>query len=280
MRVAPGGHRGKEGWKMGLPRLLPTLGAIAVLAVAACAPIPGAPTSTVNHLNFDPASLSNAEIAKAAALDVYFEHASVGQNVVDGISALGGRYASGRVSWSSYPAWSGDPAWFDTQDGLADYQRGNPGNVQKISFFQAAMTPALASKVEVASFKFCYIDTPADAASLFTAVRTAMESLQAAYPSVVFVWWTMPIERDGPAPAQRQAYNDAVRAYCSAHQQWLLDIADLESHDGSGAARVDGSHRELLCPAYTSDGGHLNTAGAARVAKAYWRLIAEIARAR
>ena len=38
------------------------------------------------------------DIATAATLDVYFEHASVGDNICGGIDALGGRYTSGRVS--------------------------------------------------------------------------------------------------------------------------------------------------------------------------------------
>jgi hypothetical protein len=269
---------------MSVSRLVPALSAIAILAVAGCAPISGDPSSTdpiiVNHTNFDPASLSDADIAKAAALDVYFEHASVGQDIVNGIDALGGRYTSDRVSWNSeitYPAWSGDPAWFDTHDGLADNQRGNPSNFEKISFFQAAVTPTLSSKIDVASFKFCFIDTPDDA-SLFNSAKAAMETLQTTCPDVVFVWWTMPIETT--SMLQRQIYNDSVRAYCSANSQWLLDIADLESHDDSGSPQVDGSGRELLYSGYTSDGGHLNPAGAAKMAKAYWKLIAEIAKAR
>jgi hypothetical protein len=270
---------------MRLVKPVTALLAIVALAVVGCIPTPTDPGMTdpltINHTNFDPASLPDADIAKAVALGVYFEHASVGQNIVDGIGALGGRYTSGRVSWSStYPTWTGDPAWFDTHDGLADNHRGNPGGAEKISFFQAAITPTLASKIDVASFKFCYIDTPADAAALFSSAKSAMEGLQAAYPAVVFVWWTMPIERDGAAPAQRQAYNDSVRAYCAANDQWLLDIAALESHDDSGTAVVDVSDRELLYSGYTDDGGHLNAAGAAKLAKAYWKLIAEIARTR
>ena len=40
--------------------------------------------------------------------------------------------------------------------------------------------------------------------------------------------------------------------------------------------RTDTSGRELLCDAWTSDGGHLNGAGSVRVASALWWLMARI----
>jgi hypothetical protein len=245
-----------------------------------------ATTSTVSvsriigHTNFDPGSVSDAGIANAAALDVYLEHASVGQNVIDGLATLEGqaaRYlfnvAGHHVSWSS----SNDPTWYVTHDGLGDNNRGNPGAYAKVSGFTSRITMALAAAIDVAMYKFCYIDTPSDGTDFFAnTVRPAMESLQATYPDVVFVWWTMPIETT--SALQRQIYNNAVRAYCSANSQWLLDIADLESHDETGAACLDGNGREILYSGYTTDGGHLNNPGSLKMAKAYWKLLSEIAK--
>lgn len=234
---------------------------------------------TIDHSNFEPASLSDSEIAKAADLRVYFEHASVGGNIFsdgtngfDLLKATGARYSSDRVTWAS----STDPAWFDVHRGLADNNRGNPGAEAKTSMFAASMTPELANRLDVASFKLCYIDTPGDADRLFSTVRNTMESLQKSYPAVTFVWWTMPLERDR-AEATRQRYNNLVREYCSANRQWLLDIAALESHDDAGNLVADGNGMELQYSGYSSDGGHLTPAGEMKMAKAYWRLIAEIA---
>jgi hypothetical protein len=238
-------------------------------------------TRIINHTNFDPTAVSDADIAKAVTLDVYFEHASVGVNISDGLAALSAgpsRYSSGRVSWS----YSNTPAWYDTNDGLGDNNRGNPGADAKIVGFTSSMTASsglLPGKVDVATYKFCYIDTPPNGNTLFTSARTAMESLQATYTNTVFVWWTMPIERDA-ALAERQVYNEAVRTYCSANNQWLLDIAALESHDDAGILQKDGSNRELLYTAYTDDGGHLNATGSLKLAKAYWKLLSEIGKTR
>jgi len=232
----------------------------------------------IDSLNFDPASLGDAQIAKAAALRVYFEHASVGGNICDGLSSLAAsepRYSSGRASGDLASAL----AWFGSSSGLVDNNRGNPGAQAKVDYFKSSFSGASAGgKLDVAMFKFCFIDTPSSAAELFAYAKAAMESLEAKDPSVTFVWWTMPIQTS--SEAERQSYNDLVRSYCASNGQWLFDIASIESHRDSGAAALDGSGREVLCAEYSSDGGHLNAVGSLKVAKAFWRLLAEIAKAR
>ena len=248
---------------------------------------------TINSTNYDPSSFTASQISAAAALDVYFEHASVGDCIVgtsfgtSGLALLAAtdpRYSCGRASFgdqSTAAVTASDAAWFDSNSGLGDNHRGNPGASAKISYFQASCG-VMASHVEVAMFKFCYVDPTAD----FSSVKSTMESLEAAYPAVTFVWWTMPIttasySEDSSVKAQRQAYNAAVRSYCAANGKWLLDIADLECHDDSGNVYKDGSGNELLYDGYTSDGGHLQAdAGKRKLARAYWTLIVEIAKSR
>lgn len=245
----------------------------------------------IDHSNYDPASLSDAEIAAAAALDVYLEHASVGYYMTttesfEALETLNARYSCGQVHWedNSESDWYDfpEPAWYDTNNGLGDLYRGNPPAADKVSGFVDSMnynSGALAGKLDVAMFKYCYIDTPASAQDLFDATRSAMEGLQAAYPGVTFVWWTMPI--DSPeGNSRRQAFNDLVRSYCEDNGQWLFDIAAIESHDDSGAIHVDSDGYEIVYSAYTDDGGHPNAAGCLKLVKAYWRLIAEIAKSK
>jgi hypothetical protein len=223
----------------------------------------------VDHGHFDPAPVSDEAIAEAAALSVYFEHASVGDNIAGGIAALE----------------LGESRYDDTK--LTRNNRGNPDYADpdndaalKIAGFESSMGTVAA---DVAFFKFCYIDIPSSGSALFDSVRAAMEGLEAAHPATTFVWWTMPIETLvwDPPPLERQAYNNAVRSYCSSSGRWLFDLADLESHDDSGSPVVHASSgSEALCGDYALDNGHLNAAGAAKMAKAYWMLLAEIARAR
>jgi hypothetical protein len=118
--------------------------------------------------------------------------------------------------------------------------------------------------------KLCYIDTDAS----FPYYRDAMEQLEAAYPAKRFVWWTMPIMTSGDA--DRQAFNDQVRSHARANERILFDIADIEAHNAAGQRRTDGSGREILWPEWTSDGGHLSSAGSQRVASALWWLMARL----
>lgn len=259
----------------------------ACLGLAACAAaqtpavfVPAA--KSIDHTNFDPGGLSTSKLHAAANLKVYFEHASVGGNIFsdssngfDTLRSQDVRYSSDRVKWNG----TANPSWFDAHAGLADNYRGNPGAQKKIDHFRTALTSGLGAKLDVASFKFCWIDTPSDAEALFASARRTTEALEQRYPTVVFVWWTMPLERD-QARAERQRYNNLVRDYCASNNRWLLDIAALESHDDAGNLVADAHGQELQYGGYSSDGGHLNTAGAVKMAKAYWQLIAGIAMTR
>lgn len=266
-------------------------------------------TRIIDHTCFDPSGYSDAQIQAAAALKVYFEHASTGQDITGNSStdssvgrnndnsadcglALLYAYdaASARYLCDRYHIPEGGtnyPGWFDTHNGLQTFRRGNPAPATKLSDF-VGMSDAMRTAIDVAMFKFCWIDvhpdnggyiTEEDASGFAASMISDMESFEAANPGLVVVYWTMPVERD-VAYAARQTFNEAIRAYCTANGKWLMDIADIESHDPSGAASVDVNGWELACSGYTTeDGGHLDQTGSIRMARAYWSLLAEIAKA-
>lgn len=268
----------------------------------------------IDHTNFDPASLTDQEILAAAALDVYFEHASTGQDIVgdsntntstgrnqDSTADCGlhqlydqdNRYLSNRSSLSSAAGVIvNDPTWFSTHHGLQDTMRSNPTPATKVALF-TGMSPAMRAVIDVAMFKFCWIDvwdgsgydgaTPgyvSNGATFAATMIADIEYFEAANPGITHVYWTMPLQSTIAYPA-REAFNSAIRTYCSSHGRWLLDIADIECHDDAGAKRTDGSGCELMVASYaTSDGGHLSSTGRLKLARAYWKLIGEIAKAR
>ena len=126
------------------------------------------------------------------------------------------------------------------------------------------------------------------------------EALEAKHPNAVFVLATANLSR-GIGSKAGTAFNDQVRAYVRTKGGFLLDVADIESHDPMGRACYDnrdgvpyiinGQVREnypddgvdlpALCQHYTTepDGGHLGaaSAGMIRLAKAWWVLMAQIA---
>jgi hypothetical protein len=133
---------------------------------------------------------------------------------------------------------------------------------------------------EILGMKFCYVDGwNQDAANYIT----KMEELEAQYPSKTFIWSTSALwnEPGGACDASNpfnscraiRQFNQAVRDYARTHNKPLFDIAAVESN--GGACQVDGY--EGLCPQYYSDGGgHPNAAGALRLAKAFWWLMAQL----
>ena len=219
-------------------------------------------------------ALTDAQCAKVKALKVFFQHASVGNNLYGGIGDLKGLSGT-KYALATHQADVADvKAWFAGNAGWGDFYLGNPGWSAKITDFTANVRDAgIGSVANVAMMKFCYIDDDAS----FATYQDAMLALEAVYPTVSFVWWTMPICVDGMAA--RDAYNAQVRAYASAHGKWLFDIADIECHDPSGKRLVDANGHEILSTDYASDNaGHIDTAlGRARVAKAMWVLLANIA---
>jgi hypothetical protein len=126
------------------------------------------------------------------------------------------------------------------------------------------------------------------------------EALAAKHPKLTFVLATANLAR-GIGSKAGTAFNDQLRAYVKSKGGFLLDVADIESHDPMGRPCYDnrdgvpyvlnGQVREnfpddgldlpAICQHYTTepDGGHLGatSAGAIRLAKAWWVLMAQIA---
>lgn len=261
----------------------------------------------IDHGNFD-AALSSSDIQAAAALKVYFEHASTGQDIVgnsstdsragknyDGSQNCGlselyvvdTRYLCSRLHTLCIEgSLVNDPSWFQTHSGLQSVRRGNPPPATKREMF-VGMKAAMRAAVDVAMFKYCWIDVwpettgyYPDGAAAASADITAMESFISANPGITVVYWTMPLQSN-ESFAAREAYNSAIRKHCTDNNRWLLDMADIECHNPAGVKQVDGGGREVALADYVlADGGHLSQAGRLRMARAYWKLIAEIARSR
>ncbi len=195
--------------------------------------------------------LTNGRISAAAATKLLLRRASVGGNVSDGLNTI----------------FNGDSRFSRTNFAFQD--RGNPGWAAKITDFNTQVA-AQAANYDVFSMKFCYIDYAAPSDNYINMMNT----LEAAYPTKLFVWWTMPTTSASNLAAIR-AYNQAIRTYAAANNKILFDLASIESHQPDGTACTS-SGTENMCAAYTSDGGHLNATGQARAAQAFWVLMSDI----
>jgi hypothetical protein len=111
-----------------------------------------------------------------------------------------------------------------------------------------------------------------------------MEALEKQYPGKVFIYatsalWAHPESSCGglfDSCQQIAEFNQQVRAYARAHNKLLYDIADIESHDRNGNPCTVGGYEGLCADWFEGGGGHPNTAGAIRLAKGFWWLMARM----
>ena len=254
-------------------RIMLALVAIGLLAGAA-----PAAAIIINHTNYDPSTIPQETMNQVGQLKLYFAHASVGGNIIDGLSDLHSlnatRYQLHTVTEDGVPPATTSPG------NMYEYMRGNPGWSAKVTTFETYMANGWgANKVHVAINKFCYIDPDAN----FTSYRNSMVNLEAtpAYAATRFVYMTIPL-MTAPNSASdhylRQTFNAQLRQFCAANDKILLDIADIEAWNPSGVEQTityNGTVCQVMAPEYTSDGGHLNTLGRDHVAMGLYAMLAK-----
>jgi hypothetical protein len=208
-----------------------------------------------------------------------FTHASVGGNIVGGLNSLHAtnatRYQLTTESWGTKGSqgssnYSADNAPSTTVNGTVyEVQRGNPDWSNKVTCFANSLKSTAsggggwADKVDIAVDKFCWIDPYANVDTYLNSM-SAQESL---YPDLKLVYSTMPLTGDTDGENDlRNAFNDAVRAYCSGNDRLLYDIADIEAWSTGGVEQtyVSGGHtyQKMWLGYAVSDGDwHLNSVG-------------------
>ena len=227
----------------------------------------------VDHTNWDwYKSQPQTVVDRVAPLKIFFAHASVGGNVMEGLLNLHS------VNSSRYPltheAVGGTPG--TTSKGtIYDYSRGNPGWAEKISSFEQYIANGWhATTVDIVMNKFCYIDQNAD----WTSYRDSMLALEAAYPTTRFIYWTMPIQTSsGYSDVLRAKFNQNLRDWIATQNNKILfDIADIEAWSPAGVHQTFSYGEQIyekMYSGYTSDGGHLNSTGSERVATGLYSLF-------
>lgn len=247
----------------------------------------------IGHLQADATTIPQGYLDLARGLDVLFGHQSVGMDTLYGIQSLRDSVSSLRYQISIGdgnfgPDWAAPtPSWLTTHDGIASIYVGTNGNAQsKVNAFDAAIrTGGWGATANVALMKFCFTEMWAVSSGqeLWDIYRPVMLSLIADYPGITFIWATQPLGAVGtenqPQLQVTTDFNTLVRNYVQANGGYLFDIADVESHDANGILSKDSSNRPTLVPAFAvaSNDPHLSTAGRARVANAWWYLMACVA---
>ncbi len=235
-------------------------------------------------------------ITAASQLHVLFRHASVGDNISDGLDCLMNNFTDrpaycdsglspgqiiydskyNRSNWDfefhSQP--NPNNGWWNKVNYFIDRVNGLPGN----------------SPYQYVGFKFGYVDgiTGANIDEKFfnndpndsLPSIDDLTALQAQYPNRKIVYWTMGLARS-VGTADSQNFNTQMRSYAQQHDLILMDIAAIQSHLPNGTACTDnlGQGLPALCDEYTDEtnGGHLNAYGKLQMAKAFWVMMARLA---
>ncbi len=236
--------------------------------------------------------------AKLAEKKIFFGHQSVGYNIIDGITDIINErdYIKLNVIEAREPAVFDQPVFAHSQVGM------NTEPFSKIKRFEEIMVAGVGSNVDIAFFKFCYVDImrDSDPQEIFDGYSAVLEELKDRYPNTKFLHITVPI-RSAPKGAKRnlkqtvklligrpgflednmmrRRYNDLLKdAYSKTGP--FFDLALIESVNTGGfrCHAVKGAEKVyVMAPEYTEDGGHLNSRGRKKVAEQLLIILAGIA---
>lgn len=211
---------------------------------------------------------------------VYFGHQSVGYDIVRGLVALAKeRPELGlKIVEARDPAAVGEGTFAHAKNGR------NEEPLFKVADFAATLEGGgLGAKVDIAFFKFCYVDIvpETDVDQLFREYEATLARLRREFPRVRFVHVTSPLTvvQSGPkawvkqllgkrlggaaANVARERFNALLRQAYQGKEP-VFDLARVESTlpDGGQVLFDDGGKRyPALAPGYASDGKHLNALG-------------------
>lgn len=239
----------------------------------------GCERNNMKSLNVELSELKNIPRARWNELGskrIYFGHQSVGYNIINGLKdiqkelpeiTLNVREGRGAEDFEH-------PVFAHSLVGR------NEDPLFKINDFKEIIDSGIGDKAAIAFFKFCYVDITreTDLDSIFRSYVATMEYLNSKYPSVTFVYFTVPVRvkpagikntikdmlgisnpdmEDGLA---RNKFNLMIREKFEKTGR-LFDLAKYESF--AIPPSPDSLKRKdmFLIPAYSDDGKHLNAYG-------------------
>lgn len=210
---------------------------------------------------------------------VLFAHNSVGSNILQGVTdVVGPLHFSMNADYKS--GYTIDEIVLD-KPGIFGYELGYNGDPEaKLKAFEEVLSNV--SGINVAVFKFCYVDIKIDTdmQELIKTYMVYMSRIQTNHPHIRFIHTTIPLTArplvqklksiNGNSDAdvirfRRHNFNEFIRNTYTD----VFDIASIESKGMKETFTYKGYAIPVLYEGYTIDGGHLNKAGGAIVAKEF-----------
>ena len=220
----------------------------------------------------------NSFIKTVGNMRIFFGHQSVGNNILAGIIDLVGETNNKiNIVESRKVDNKSEAAFLHARVGK------NKDPFSKIADFRELVENEFGSNVDVAFFKFCYVDFDqnTDIKSTFKKYQETLKSLKNDYPQITFVHFTVPLvnarldvktyikkiigrfDSKLEGNIKRNQFNTMLRDAYEGKEP-IFDLAAIESTypDGKNETfEIDGRTYYALAPVYTNDDGHLNKTG-------------------
>jgi hypothetical protein len=235
---------------------------------------------------------------KLAEKRIFFGHQSVGYNIIDGI----GDIISERDHIKLNIVETHEPAEFDRAIFAHSRVGRNTNPVSKIEGFGNIIDAGVGNKVDIAFFKFCYVDIvrDSDPQETLDSYSAAINDLKDRYPKTRFLHVTVPVcspskdfKRNIKQSVKlligkpsvlddnimRQRYNKLLKdAYSKTEPVFDLALTETVDPGGFRCYAAKGAERvSVMAPEYTDDGGHLNGEGRKKVAEQLLIVLAGVA---
>ena len=235
----------------------------------------------------------DSSLKKIADMRIFFGHQSVGNNILAGIRDISeSREYKIKIIETRTVNENDEAAFFHTNIGENLYP------LSKIEDFKKLIENGIGGNVDVAFFKFCYVDfdKTTDVNSIFQKYQKTMEYLKNNNPQTTFVHFTVPLvnarldvktfikkiigrfDSKLEGNIKRNQFNSMlIGAY--EGKEPIFDLATIESTYPDGKRETfkkNGSIFYALVPEYSHDGGHLNELSRKMVALNLLHFIASL----
>jgi hypothetical protein len=223
---------------------------------------------------------------------IFFGHQSVGFNIINGIRDLAEENSQIRLNIVKTRQRSAFSAPIFAHSWIGE----NTHPQSKILAFADLLEKGIGDKIDIAFFKFCYVDVTdkTDILGIFAEYKNTLSHLEKKYPETTFIHVTVPV-MSKPSGIEawakksknfikiiigrpvfsyndnikREQFNDMIREEYQGRGT-IFDLARIESTfpDGrpSSFTRAGKSYYSMV-ESYTYDGGHLNEMGRKIVAE-------------
>lgn len=245
------------------------------------------------NMEVDMTDIKDVEIAALVNKRILFGHASVGNNIIEGIQDIitaDNRFKNLRIKEFK----PGDRL---DEPGIYHFGLNKNGFPKKKSdhFVQSLIENDIGAKTDIAFFKYCYVDIEMDANvdDLFKYYTDTVESIHKQYPNIKLMHVTTPLYSHGMGMKglikrliktdhhniKRNEFNEKlIEKYKEIDPVFDLAAVGSTYPDGSKTSfKYKGKTYYSLANEYTYDGGHLNKTGRYLAAKKLLKTLSEIA---